>query len=185
MTLDPKIKFTVRDYMATPEDKRYELIEGDLLVTPSPTVNHQRIVLRLARWLSDFVEREELGVVIIAPMNVILSDYDVLQPDILFVSNERAHIVTDRVHGAPDLAVEVLSPGTEERDRVLKGTLYARHGVREYWLVDPAAQRIEVLSLIEARFIAAGTYGGGDTLSSSCLEGLAFPAGQLFAPAGP
>ena len=180
MAVNPRIKFTVRDYMATPEDTRYELIEGELLVTPSPTPAHQRIVGKLFVLLNDFVRNKGLGEVFIAPLDVVLSEYDVLQPDILFVSKERAGIVTDRVRGAPDLVVEVLSPGTEERDRTLKRTVYARYGVREYWLVDSQRETIELLTLGPEGFNLVAAYNRDETLRSPLLAGLTLSMQQLF-----
>ncbi|MBI2885876.1 MAG: Uma2 family endonuclease [Chloroflexi bacterium] len=182
--VNSKIKFTVRDYVATPVDKRYELLEGELLVAPSPPPNHQRITRRLLRWLSEFVEQRNLGEVFDAPLDVILSDYDVLQPDVLFISKERAGIIRDRIYGAPDLVVEVLSPGTEERDRVLKRTIYARYGVREYWLVDPQQESVEVLALEPEGFVLAAIYHAGEALTSPVLEGLALAVEPLFSTQG-
>ena len=107
----PRIKFTVADYMTTPEDKRYQLLDGDLILAPSPTTRHQRILLRLSRFLDEFVTSNELGEVFLAPYDVIFANEDVAQPDLLFVSNARADIVTaSNIQGAPDLVVEILSP---------------------------------------------------------------------------
>lgn len=184
MVVNPHIKFTLRDYLATPEDTRYELIEGELLVTPSPTPQHQRIVGELFAILREFVRQQGLGEVFVAPLDVVLSEYDVLQPDVLFVSNERASIVTDRVRGAPDLVVEVLSPGTEERDRVLKRTIYARYGVREYWLVDPQQESVEVLALEPEGFVLSAIYHASEVLRSPVLEGLALAIEPLFSTQG-
>ena len=112
---------------------------------------------------------------------MVLSDTDVVQPDLLFVSYERAHIVTrENIQGAPDLIVEVLSPSTAERDRTLKLDLYARHGVKEYWLVDPNAKTVMLLLLGEHRFETVGTYEEGQTLASPTLVGFSLNlAGQF------
>ncbi len=103
---NPRIKFTINDYMSTPNEKRYQLLDGELIVAPSPTTRHQTILLRLSRAMHDSVNSSQLGRVWVAPLDVILSDHDVVQPDLLFVSNGRANIVTEaNVHGAPDLVV--------------------------------------------------------------------------------
>ena len=110
-----------------------------------------------------------------------LSNTDVVQPDILFVSNQRAGIVTeDNVQGAPDLVIEILSPSTAERDRTFKRSLYARHGVQEYWLVDPNAGRVEVLTLEERGFTLTATYDRDEELISPVLEGLRIKLNEVF-----
>ena len=122
--------------------------------------------------MGQFVKDRELGEVFFAPTDVVLSDTDVVQPDILFVSRERAHIITeDNIQDAPDLVIEILSPGTAERDRGFKRALYAQHGVREYWLVGPDSATVTVLALEEEGFEVVGTYGEGDSVSSSVVEG--------------
>ncbi len=146
--VNPHIKFTYEDYCLLPEDRRYELIEGELLMVPSPSVIHQRVAANLEAILRSFVKERNLGEVLYAPLDVVLSPHDVVQPDIVFISRERAHIVTDaNLQGAPDLVIEILSPSTAERDRGLKRKLYARYGVRELWLVNAGAQTVEVFSL--------------------------------------
>ena len=110
---NPKIKFTIKDYMSLPHGKRYQLLGGELIVAPSPTSKHQSILFRLARAMHDTVDSNQAGRVWVAPLDVVLSDYDVVQPDILFVSNTRANILTEaNIQGAPDLVVEILSPAT-------------------------------------------------------------------------
>ena len=178
----PKIKFTVADYMTTPEDRRYQLLDGDLILAPAPTDKHQAISLHLAVALHQFVQQNDLGLVRYAPYDVVLSNYDVFQPDILFVSNERRGLITEaNIQGAPDLVVEILSSATERYDRGYKRTLYARYGVREYWLVDPATETVEVLVEGDAGFVEAGTFGLTDTLVSPLLPGLSVDLGQIFA----
>jgi Uma2 family endonuclease len=177
----PKIKFTYQDYKNAPEDKRYELLDGDLIVVPSPKEPHQWASIQLGSRLFRFVQESGLGRVYIAPFDVVLSDTDVVQPDILFVSNERMGIVTeDNIQGAPDLVIEILSPSTAERDRTFKRSLYARHGVREYWLVDPDARSVEVLVLGEGHFEIVATYGQDEELTSPMLEGLRLNLNEVF-----
>ena len=175
------IKFTYRDYVNAPEDKRYELLDGELILSEAPTRAHQGSQLNIGSPLHMFVRSNGLGVVYFAPRDVVFSDTDVVQLDLMFISNERLHIDTERaVHGAPDLVVEILSPSTAERDRTFKRALYARHGVKEYWLVDPAARTIAVLMLGEDGFEAVAKYGEGDTLTSSTLPGFRLNVDEVF-----
>ncbi len=182
--INRNIKFTVKDYMSIQDDKRYELLEGELVMVPSPSVQHQRILKRLLYALDGFVSERQLGEVVIAPCDVVLSDHDVLQPDILFISKDRGYIIAPgNIRGAPDLVVEILSPSTEQRDRTVKSTIYARYGVREYWLVSPAEHTVEVLTLGAEGYATSGIYRAEDTLSSPLLQGLALPVKSLFTPA--
>ena len=182
---NPRIKFTINDYMSTPNEKRYQLLDGELLVAPSPTRKHQSISGQLYLTMTQFVTQSQLGQVWYAPLDVILSNHDVVQPDILFVSNARANILTEaNVQGAPDLVVEILSPATAQHDREYKRTLYSRHGVREYWLVDPEENMVEVWTDRDSEsvtgLVLAAAYQRGDTLASPLLEGLNIPLEALF-----
>ena len=177
----PRIKFTVNDYMTTPEAKRYQLLDGELILAPAPTTRHQWISSRLYLALEEFVSSTRGGRVFYAPTDVVLSAHDVVQPDILYVSNSRSRIVTEaNVQGAPDLVVEVLSPATAQDDRGYKRTLYSRHGVREYWLVDPEAETVEVLTEGDAGLTLAATYQRGQTVMSPFLAGLAIELRPIF-----
>ena len=175
------LRFTYRDYLLLPEGDRRELIEGDFYVVPAPSFRHQIISRNRGTLLWEFVRGEGLGQVVWAPTDVVLSLESVVQPDILFISNERRGIITeDNVSGAPDLVVEILSPSTAERDRELKRTLYARYGVREYWIVDPEDSSVEVMALEEAGFVSARRYTSGQ-VEPPLLPGLAIPLGEIFA----
>ena len=145
----PTFKFTYADYRSAPDDKRYELLDGDLVVVPAPREIHQRVLMNLSiPAMGQSIKLTGSGHIYAAPFDVVLSDTDVVQPDLLFVSNERAHIITDEnVQGAPDLVVEILSPSTAERDKTFKRSLYAKHGVKEYWLVDTDAETVTVLAV--------------------------------------
>ena len=151
---NPAVKFTYQDYLHTPDDQRYELLDGELIMAPAPNLGHQGIDIRLGSLLHTFAQEKGLGEVFSAPCDVVLSDTDVVQPDLLFVSTERAHLLLGgaNVLGAPDLVVEILSPSTAGRDRTLKRALYAKHGVKEYWLADPEARTVTVLRLGEDAF---------------------------------
>ena len=181
VTPNPAIKFTYQDYLNTPDDKRYELLDGELVMTPAPLTAHQRVDMRLGSLLHTFVDEEDLGEVFPAPTDVVLSDTDVVQPDLLFVSKERARIITDEnIRGAPDLVVEILSPSTAERDRTFKRALYARHAVKEYWLVDPETRAIMILLLGGDGFETVGTYGEGGTLVSPTIPGFRLNVAEVF-----
>ncbi len=177
-----KLKLTYQDYVLLPDDgKRYEILDGDLYMTPSPTARHQRVSRDLFLALAQHVQTHMLGEVLAAPLDVILADDSIAQPDILFISNERLPIVRDWVHGAPDLVIEILSPGTRERDRTLKRHLYARYGVRELWLVDPEAKTVEVFRLDPASEIAPRIFVEQDTLTSDVLPSLRLPLESIWA----
>ncbi len=181
VALKTGIKFTYEDYRNAPEDKRYELLDGELVIMPSPKEIHQRLSMNLAVPLHVFVDENGLGRVYLAPFDVVLTDTDVVQPDLMFVSNEQSHIITeDNIRGAPDLVIEILSPSTAEKDRTFKRALYARHGVREYWMVDSLAKTVTVLLLGEHGFELAEVYGEGQTLTSPMLQGFTLDLGEIL-----
>jgi Uma2 family endonuclease len=180
-----KIKLTYGDYRNAPESERerYELYEGELVMVPSPKEPHQRISRNLEFLLYAFVKQHDLGSVYDAPFDVILDEHTVLQPDILFVSKDRSEIIVQEgIRGAPDLVIEILSEATAKRDRTYKKTLYARYGVREYWLVDLEAETIEVLVLKESGYEPAGKYarGGKVPFTPSLLKGLSIDLDAVF-----
>ena len=178
---NPLIKITYEDYLNTPEDKRYELLDGDLVALSSPEEFHQRISILLGSKLFLFTSEHSLGRVYHAPFDAVLSDMDVVQPDLIFVSNERADIITPaNIQGAPDLVVEILSPSTATRDKTFKRSLYARHGIAEYWLVDLTEKTITVLRLGERGFEVINTYGEGETLTSPTLQGFTLKLYDIF-----
>ena len=178
----PRVKLTYADYLNAPDDARYELLDGELIMSPAPNRLHQDSLLDLGVDLKLLMRRVAIGYIFVAPFDVVLSNTDVVQPDIMFVSNARAHIITDaNIRGAPDLVVEILSPGTAERDRTFKRDLYARHGVKEYWMVDTELRRIYQLMLDADEFRLAGVFGMGDTLVSPTLGGYALNVSDVFA----
>ena len=156
-----------------------ELWDGEVIRSPTPVPNHQRIVSRLYKLMDAFVEERELGEVFISPLDVILSQHRVVQPDVFFISKARLKLVTDRVRCAPDLAVEVISEGSWRRDRVDKKDLYEQFAVREYWIVDPEAQTIEVFALEKGAFKLASRAEQSDTASSELLSGFTVAWSQL------
>ena len=174
-------KFTYEDYLKTSDDERYELLDGELIIMPAPSIAHQHVAMKLGTRLDTFVEEGNLGVLYSAPTDVVLSDTDVVQPDLLFISSERAHIITPaNIQGAPDLIVEIRSDSTAERDETLKRNLYAEHDVKEYWLVDPDAMTITVLLLGADGYAEVAAHNLGQTLTSPTLEGFAVNLDEIF-----
>ncbi len=175
------VRFTYHDYVQLPEDKRYEILEGELCVVPSPNIKHQRVSGNLEMALRQYARGTKSGEVLDAPCDVILSEENVVQPDILYVRKERAGIVGEaNIQGPPDLAVEILSPNNRNKDLEVKRKIYARCGVQEYWIVDPDAETIEVLVWNESGYVRAGAYGKGDRLASPLLPDLNLPLNEVF-----
>jgi len=176
-----EIKFTYQDYLQMPEDKRCELIEGEFHMVPSPMTYHQRVSRSLELLLWEFVRRNNLGEVFYAPYDVVLSDENVVQPDILFISRERSHIITEKnVQGAPDLVIEITSKASERWDREIKRKLYAKFGVEEYWIVDPDKKTVDVMTSGKSGFEVAKSYRAKDTLTSPLLKGLSIDLSEVF-----
>jgi Uma2 family endonuclease len=145
-------RWTYAEFARLPSEgsTRYEVVDGEVCVTPSPTSRHQRIVGKLVTLLTAFAESHRLGATFPAPLDVLLGDGDYVQPDILFILKGRPNLLTDRgVEGPPDLVVEILSPSTAARDRGIKLERYRLYGVAEYWIVDPDADTVEVWRLAE------------------------------------
>jgi len=173
---------TADDYRSLPEDGRlYQLIEGDLVVSPAPNRHHQDITLNLARILSDYADHHG-GAVYVAPFDVYLDEVNVLQPDVLYVSEARAaQVLADEgAHAAPDLAVEVLSPSTALRDKNVKRRVYARAGLAELWLVDPTLRQIQVYRLTENPDKPVAVIEEFETLVSPLFPGLGIPGEAVF-----
>ncbi len=174
-------RWTYEDYLKLEDDKRYEIIGGKLIEMPAPTTTHQRIVGRLFRLMSDFVEENSLGEVFVSPVDVILSEENVVQPDVVFVSKEKEDIISERgVFGTPDIVVEVISPSTLKRDTEDKKKLYAEYGVKELWLIFPGEKAVEVFSLKEKDYeVCSFAYEKGK-ISSCLLKGLEVNLEKLF-----
>ena len=172
---------TVDDFTQLPDDgKRYEILEGDLAVSPSPHRKHQRCVLQLTRLLQQY-EEAGYGQVFPAPFDVILDHYNVVEPDLLFIRQNRLGIVTDaNVQGAPDLVVEVLSPSTRERDLGVKAHLYARFQVPEYWVVDPEEETVTVYRLTEDGYHIVGSFRSGDMVDSPLFPDIPLVVADVF-----
>jgi Uma2 family endonuclease len=176
-----KKKYTYADYLRTPEDERYELIEGELLMTPAPSMRHQRISGDLYSEVRAFVNENDLGNVFYAPCDVHLDNQNVVQPDILFVSKERLNIISEKnIQGAPDLVIEIISEWSAYRDLVQKKKLYARFGVKEYWIVIPEESSVEIYNLKDNAFMLHKSYGKDDTLQSQLLQKLKIELKKIF-----
>ena len=174
------IKFNYKDYLQLPENKRYEIIDGELFMVPSPNEAHQRFLVTLTNIMVNYVRKNKLGFIYCAPFDVLFSEEDIVQPDIIFVANENRKIITkDNIKGAPDLLVEILSPGTSKRDLGIKKKLYAKKGVREYWIVDPERETVDVFKL-KGREFEGKRYGAQDCLSCSVIKNLTIEAKEIF-----
>jgi len=173
---------TYDDYLTLPDNGMcYQIIEGDLFMTPAPVPRHQRILKKLGRIMDDFVMTSNLGEIFYAPCDVVFSPQDVVQPDILYISRQSSHLITEKnIQGAPDLIVEIASPNTEAVDRGRKKALYQRHGVKEYWIVDMTREEVEVWSLKAGTYHLQGRYGRGEIAESSLLKGLKVPLADIF-----
>jgi Uma2 family endonuclease len=168
----PRVSFA--DLEQWPEDgRRYELYDGEIYVVPSPLPLHQVVAARLYDILRDYAQAHG-GIVLFAPLDIVLTDYDVVQPDLLLFTRQRQNLIKLRkvTRYAPDLAIEIVSPGTASNDRGRKKNLFARHGVQEYWLVDPDAIRIEVYALSGDQFLIASAATGAEAVRSPLLPAL-------------
>ena len=181
-TAQPAVKLTYEDYCAAPADNRYELLDGELIMVPAPNLKHQVVSGKIYTPLSQFIEARALGTLLYAPCDVLFSDNNVVQPDLLFISREREHLLRDgqKVQGPPDLVVEIVSPSSEMQDRGTKRALYGKHGVTEYWLVDPVAETIQIHRLQGEILVPTRTFGREETLRSPLLVGLELRLDDIF-----
>jgi Uma2 family endonuclease len=176
-------EWTYQDYLDLPDDGyRYEIIWGELYMTPAPSTRHQRISRNLEFALWDYVKKHDLGEVLDAPCDVVMEPGATpVQPDLLFVAKERLKIITAKnVNGAPDLLVEILSSGSREYDQVTKFDLYAQAGVAEYWIIDPQAGVIEVFVLAEGVYARLGRFSQGETAKSKVLAGFTVAVAEVI-----
>ena len=173
--------YTYEDYLKIDDGNQYELIGGKLILVPAPKTFHQELSGELYSAIKEFVRKNSLGKVLFAPTDVLLSETEKPQPDILFISKERLHIITEMyVQGAPDLVVEILSPSTGKNDKVKKSRMYYKHGVKEYWIVDPDHKTIEVFIPGEKNWNLFQSYDDEDTLTSPLLSGLEIQLRDIF-----
>ncbi len=180
-------KLSYEEFRQLPDDgKRYELIRGEVHLTPAPTTRHQFILRKLSTSLDTYVMQKELGEVFFAPLDVRLGLDTALQPDLIFISKARAQIIQENfIAGAPDLVVEILSPSTAAHDRATKLPLYAEAGVPEVWLIDPLAKTVEVLKLQGKKYLVDATLAGDQILTSNLFPGWQVPLRDLLAIPAP
>jgi Uma2 family endonuclease len=182
-TIEPLL--TVADLDVFPDDdgNRYELIGGELFVSRAPGIPHQRVLLNLEIALSEYLKANPIGI-LVPGAGAIFSDYDAVIPDLAYVSNERwDQVVTgEKFTGALDLVVEILSPGSQNRRRDLtaKRKLYAKYGVKEYWIVDSETQSVLIFHLREQSFAEPTTFSGDQELTSPLLPGFQLKAIAVF-----
>jgi Uma2 family endonuclease len=177
-----RVILTYKDYEALPADgRRYELHDGELSVTPAPSPLHQRILRNLNDVLWQHVKSRGLGEVLFAPIDCILSDITVVQPDLLYLDPGRLNLVSDRgIEGPPTLVVEILSPTTTAIDRSTKRQLYAKYGVLYYWIVDPQARAVEAYVLSEGAYQLSARVAGSEPVSLPPFPVLAFVPASLW-----
>ena len=182
----PRVKLTYEDFLQFPDDgRRHELIDGEHYVTPSPNTRHQRISGRLYLLIGNWLQEHPVGQLFYAPFDVVFSNIDVVEPDLLYMSNERAAevLTEEHVRGVPELVIEIASPGTRRRDETLKRRLYERSGVTEYWVVDPDVDVVRAYRLSGEGFGRPVELSAeaGDVLTTALLPGLEIPLARVFA----
>lgn len=175
-----KRKISAVEYEKLPEGPPQQLIDGEIIMTPSPSFLHQSIVLNIASLIKDYVEKSNLGYVNISPIDTFLKDNEVYQPDVIFVSNERKNIISDKVKGVPDLIVEVLSPSTAYYDLTHKKNIYEATGVKEFWIVDPGEKTIEIYENVDSTFLLFSKARKKGEVASKILKGLKVEIEKLF-----
>lgn len=180
MPIPEELKFTYEDYVCFPDDgKRHEIIDGEHFMTPAPQTRHQIVSANLERVLANYVVERDAGYVLHAPIDVVLSDTTVVQPDILFVSGERRGIIKRKfIEGPPDLIVEIISPAYERQDRQIKMKHYALLGAPEYWLLDFEARTLEQYVREGDLFQRAGVFA--QSFAPAIFPGLTIDLSQIF-----
>jgi Uma2 family endonuclease len=175
-------KLTYEDYVTLPNDgRRYEILDGELAVSPSPRTRHQLVSVKLTLAIGNWVAAQKAGTLFVAPCDVILDDTTVVVPDLVFVSQARESIVTERaIEGAPDLLVEILSDSTARHDRGAKMKLYAQYGVNRYWIVDADARVLEIYALRDRAYEQIGTHRDSDRVLCDVPAGLELPLAEIW-----
>ncbi len=174
---------TFGDYKTFPDNDgiRKEIIEGELFMTPAPSTKHQRILGKLFILLSNFVEENNLGEIFLAPYDIVFSDINIMQPDIIFITKVNFKIITElNVQGTPDLLIEILSPSTKVNDRLFKKQVYEKFGVKEYWIVDPEKESVEIWELKNKKFQLALKAGKKQMIKSQVLSELTIELTKIF-----
>lgn len=180
--LHEKKIYTYEDYAKLPEGLPYQLIGGKLIMTPAPSTYHQEISKRLEYLLYEYAElKQKLGKVFYAPIDVYFEEEETYQPDIIFISNDRIGIIKkEKIEGAPDIIIEILSPSTAYYDLVHKKDVYAKHGVKEYWIVDPIEKWVESYKNENGKFILIGRGQKDESINSAVLIGFKVKLDAIF-----
>ncbi len=180
--MNVEVKYTYQDLLTAPNDRhRYEIFEGELIMTPAPSRAHQQAHSNLFRIIANYVAEGKLGELYSAPFDVYFDEETVVEPDILFVSKDRLYIIDEqKVNGAPDLVVEIVSASTEKHDRGFKFKRYAEEGIKEYWIVDPTSKVLEVYTLGQKGFERFGKYAGSEEVRSTIFPDLRFQAEDVW-----
>lgn len=175
-------KYTYQDYLAMPEDgNRYEIINGELIIALTPLIIHQQISINISYQLYKFLEDHSLGEFLKAPCDVVLSDFNVFQPDIFFIANENREILTEKnISGAPDVVWEIISIDTAYNDLIEKKELYAEFGVKEYWLVDPKKQWVEIFENRDGKFESVQKLEKEGIAKSTIISGWEIDLSKIF-----
>jgi Uma2 family endonuclease len=183
MLLTTEKRYTKEDYERLPEGAPYQLIGGELIMSPSPTFFHQEIVANILEKLRPFVRKNGLGQLALSPLDVHLTEEDIYQPDLIFIRKENLTRIEphDRIHFVPDLAIEVLSPSTAYYDYSHKKKVYAERGVKEYWIVDPQDKTIEIMVNDNGMFRTEALLGESGTVESTMFPGFRMNAEEVFA----
>ncbi len=173
---------TFEDYarMTPPDSGNYELHNGKIILMPSPLFLHQNIITELLLLLGAFVKKNQLGKVVVAPMDVILTEHDTVQPDILFISKDRLNIIDGQVKGAPDLVVKILSEGNTAKEMSYKKHIFESTGVKEYWLINPVKKTVKQYKNEEGEFFPIHILDTEGVLESIVIEGFSFKIGDIF-----
>lgn len=181
-TLKQRQICTYKEYAALPEGAPYQLIGGKLVMTPAPAPHHQRISKKLEFVLYEFVEKKKgIGEIFYSPIDVYFEETEVYQPDIIFISKDRLEIIGDKkIEGPPDMIIEILSPSTAYYDLRHKRTMYAKHGVKEYWIVDPLEKSIEISENRAGEFAVVSRAAGSGQVKSKLLTGFAVEVREIF-----
>ncbi len=183
LPMHAEIQFTVEDYRELPETgPRYQLVDGDLIIAPAPNRHHQLYSRNLQFLLSDYLRQHPYGELYDAPFDVILSETDVFQPDLVFISQERLHLLTDAgLEGAPDWVVEILSPRTSKLDREIKRRRYAKFGVQILWIIEPETRRLLVYDFSVRYEHPVAVYEDDAIFGCRLIPGLELQAAKIFA----
>ncbi len=174
--------YTYDDFLTFPNDgTRYEIIKGEVCMSPSPSLFHQDIIGNLYKHISNYVQKNKLGKIYFAPTDVIFSMTSIAEPDILFVSSERQHILTKKnIIAAPDFVIEVLSQANQNYDEVKKKNLYEQFGVKEYWIVDPEKQTVQQFVLEKEKYSTGKIFSSKEKITSAVIKGLRISVKKIF-----